>query len=219
MTTATSSYFEVATSLPPDAVLTFHDVSWEQYEELIEQLGEAAGMRVSFDDGTLTIMTLSSEHEKYAQFFEGLMTVIRLRLRLNILSFGSATMRKKKKKKANEPDACFYIQSAPLIGNRMNIDFSTDPPPDIAVEVDIHHDSRDKFSIYAGLGVQEIWRYDGKGLSIHQLYEDHYITVERSIALPSLSATALSNFLNRLPGEGESSALIAFEEWLKALEG
>lgn len=100
MTTAASSYLEIANKLPPDSVLTFHDVSWKEYEDLIEQLGEAAGKRVSFNEGVLTILTLSPEHEKHRQLIESLATVIRLRLRLNILSFGSATMRKKKKQKA-----------------------------------------------------------------------------------------------------------------------
>jgi Uma2 family endonuclease len=216
MTTATQSYYEIATQMPPCATRTFHNVSWEEYEELIERLGQAAGLRISFDEGILKIMTLSPEHERYVRFFEGMITVIRLRLRLNMLSFGSATMRQKKNKKGNEPDACFYVQTASVIGNRVDIDFSTDPPPDIVVEVDIHHDSMDKFPIYAALGVTEIWRYDGKHLAIHRLEGDEYVSVEQSIALPVLSSRVLTDFLNRLSGEGESSALIAFDQWLES---
>ena len=37
MTTETLGYFEIATNLPPSAVVTFHDVSWEEYERLIEE--------------------------------------------------------------------------------------------------------------------------------------------------------------------------------------
>jgi Uma2 family endonuclease len=37
-----------------------------------------------------------------------------------------------------------------------------DPPPDLAVEVDISHGSRSKFRIYARLKVKELWRFDGK---------------------------------------------------------
>jgi Uma2 family endonuclease len=217
MTTATQSYYEIATQMPPCATRTFHNVSWEEYEELIEQLSEAAGLRVSFDEGTLTIMTLSPEHERYVRFFEKLAGLISVRLRLNILSFGSATMRKKKKKKANEPDACFYVQTAAAIGNRTDIDFSVDPPPDIVVEIDIHHDSLDKFPIYISLGVPEIWRYDGKRLTIHHLEQGQYAEVERSIALPVLSASALTDFLGRLSRDGEFQTLVAFNEWLESV--
>jgi Uma2 family endonuclease len=113
MTTETLGYFEIASNLPPAAVVTFHEVSWEEYEQLIEELGEARGRRVSYNDGTLEIMTVSSEHESYADFIKLLIGHLSFRLRINIRFFGSATMRNRKKAKANEPDGCFYVQSAP----------------------------------------------------------------------------------------------------------
>ncbi|MBO0719619.1 MAG: Uma2 family endonuclease, partial [Blastocatellia bacterium] len=48
----------------------------------------------------------------------------------------------------------------------MHLDFRVDPPPDIVVEIDIHHSSVAKLPIYAALGVPEIWRYDGYTLKI-----------------------------------------------------
>ena len=131
MSTQTQSYYEFVSQLPADTVVTFHNVSWEEYEELIDQVGEPAGLRISYDDGTLKAMTISSEHEHYASFVEKLLGFVSVRLRINILSFGSATM--KRKPKGNEPDACFYVQTADAIGNRIDIDFAIDPPPDIAV--------------------------------------------------------------------------------------
>jgi Uma2 family endonuclease len=215
MTTETQGYFEIASSLPPAAAVTFHDVSWQEYEQLIEELCESAGLRVSYNQGTLQILTLSPEHESYADFIKLLVGHLSFRLRINIRFFGSATMRSKKKEKGNEPDACFYVQSAPAIGNWVQIDFAVDPPPDVVVEVDIHHDSRDKSSIYAALGVHEIWRYDGQELTMHHLQEDQYVNVERSLALPMLSSSALTDFLARLPKDGESQTLVAFDEWLQ----
>jgi Uma2 family endonuclease len=218
MITETLGYFEIASNLPPASAVTFHDVSWEEYEQFIDELGEARGLRVSYNDGTLEIMTVSSAHESYATFINRLISHLSFRLRMNIRFFGSATMRTRKKKKGSEPDACFYVQSAPVIGNRIQIDFAVDPPPDIVVEVDVHHDSRDKFSIYAALGVPEIWRYDGQELTIHHLQEDQYVEVERSLALPMLSGGALTDFLARLPKDGESQTLVAFDEWLQSLD-
>ena len=216
MSTQTMSYYDIVTQTPAASVMIFHEVSWEEYEELLEQVGEASGLRISFDNGRLKVMTVSHEHEKYTRFFESLMTVIKLRLRINILSFGSATMRRRKKSKGNEPDACFYVQNADAVGNRIEFDFEVDPPPDIAVEVDVHHDSRDKLDIYAGLGVPELWRYDGQELIISVLQEDHYVTVTQSQALPLLTSQILTQFLTRLREEGELQALLAFDEWLQA---
>ena len=215
MSTRTLSYYEIVSNLPPDAAVTFRDVGWDEYEELLEQVGEAEHLRISFDDGVLQVMTLSAEHEKYARFFESLMTAIRLRLHIDILSFGSATMRKKGERKGNEPDACFYVQTAHLIGNRLQLDFATDPPPDIAVEVDVHHDSRNKLAIYAALGVPEVWRFDGSALAIYLLEHDSYQESPASLAFPNLTNRLLTNVLARVGSEGELKALMAFDEWLQ----
>jgi Uma2 family endonuclease len=214
MSTQTQSYYEFVSQLPADTVVTFHNVSWEEYEELIDQVGEPAGLRISYADGTLKAMTISSEHEHYASFVEKLLGFVSVRLRINILSFGSATM--KRKPKGNEPDACFYVQTADTIGNRIDIDFAIDPPPDIAVEIDIHHDSQDKFSIYAAFFVPEMWRFDGNKLTIFLLEQDRYNEAEASSALPMLTSEILTQFLSRLRDEGEFRALLAFDEWLQS---
>lgn len=215
MSTLTSNHYEIVSQLPAAAVVIFRNVSWEEYEDLLEQVGEASHLRISYNNGTLQVMTLSAEHEKYARFFEGLMTTIRLRLRINILSFGSATMRKQKQRKGNEPDACFYVQTADLIGNRIQLDFATDPPPDIAVEVDVHHDSLAKLPIYVALGVPEVWRFDGETLTIYLLDQDRYTESATSLALPMVTSRILTDALARLRRDGELQALVAFDEWLQ----
>jgi len=199
---------------PVDGKLVLHGVSWDEYEALMDQLVDPAGLRIAYDDGTLQIMTTSVEHEIYGRFFERLVAVIMLRKHVTIRSFGSATMRKRKKTKGNEPDACFYVQSAPLIGNRVDIDFEIDPPPDIAVEIDLHRDSISKFSIYAALGVGEVWRYDGDVLRIDLLEGHDYVPANQSRALPMLTSEILTNFLRRMR-EDEFQALIEFDEWIQ----
>ncbi|MCI0486762.1 MAG: Uma2 family endonuclease [Blastocatellia bacterium] len=202
MTTEIANYYDIVTRLPADTVVTFHGVSWQDYEDLLEQVGEAGGLRISFDSGTLTIMTLSTEHENYAWFIGRLVSAISLRLRINIRFFGSATMKKRKEGKGNEPDACFYVQTADALGNRIQLDFEEDPPPDIVVEVDVHHDSLSIRPIYVALGVPEIWRYDGQELTIHLLEEGDYVSAPESLALPFLTGQILTEFLTRLRDEG-----------------
>lgn len=217
MSTELINYFETIKKLPDDSFVAWNDVSWEEYEDILLQVGEASGLRISYDNGTLQVMTLSSEHEHYVRFIESLMTTLRLRLRLNILSFGSATMKKKRRRKGSEPDACFYVRNADALGSRIRIDFETDPPPDIVVEVDIHHDSSAKFPIYAALGVSEIWRYDGKEMTIYHLQQDYYVATESSLSLPFLTSLLLTQSLDRLSREGDLPSLLAFDEWLQSL--
>ncbi len=212
-----ASHYDIIARLPEDTTVTFHHVSWEEYEELLTQVGEPAGLRISFDKGTLCAMTLSAQHEKYVRFTESLITAIRLRLRLKILGFGSATMRKRAESVGKEPDACFYIQTADQLGPRIQLDFAVDPPPDLAVEIDIHHDSLDKFPIYVELGVPEIWRYDGRALTIYHLQRKRYVKREASQALPMLTGKLLTDYLNRLQSEDEFQVLLAFDAWLAQL--
>ena len=216
MSTQTLSPYAFVSQLPAATEITFQNVSWEEYEELLEEVGEASGLRISYDEGTLNVMTLSAKHEYYERFLEKMLGCVIVRLGINIRSFGSATMRKEKKRKGNEPDLCFYVQTADAIGNRIELDFETDPPPDVAVEIDIHHDSRKKFSIYAGLEVPELWRFNGDALTIYLLDEESYEEVEASRALPMLTAEVLTGFLAQLRDEGDFVTLIAFDEWLQS---
>lgn len=215
MLAATQNYYEMAEQMVPGQVCIFHNVSWEEYEELLDQLPEATWLRVSYDEGTLELMTTSARHEKYAHFIDGMMRLISVTLRINICFFGSATIKKSPQQVGKEPDCCFYVQTAPLLGNRIDLDFAVDPPPDVCVEVDIFHDSISKFPIYAGLGVPEVWRFDGAELTIHLLQNNQYIASPASLALPMLSAETLTRFLTLMRDEGEFEAMLAFEEWLQ----
>src|SRR5438132_13703049 len=93
MSTEITSYYEIVSQLPQAASVTLHDVSWNEYEELLEQVGEAPGLRVRYDNGSLHVMTVSSEHEKYTFFINSLIAGLRWLLRMNILVLGQATIR------------------------------------------------------------------------------------------------------------------------------
>jgi len=209
------AFYKVVERMPEDTVVTFHEVSWEEYEDLLERVGEARGLRISYDEGTMQVVTLSTEHEAYSEFISGMISLLSVRLRINISFFGSSTIRKKQERKGKEPDGCFYVQTAALIGNRVQLDFEKDPPPDVAVEVDIHHESRDKFAIYAGLGVPEVWLYDSKQVTIHLLRGSRYVKATASQSLPMLTSAILTEFLTRRRQDGEFQAMRAFDEWLE----
>ena len=210
------SYFDVAMQMGPGEAHIFHHVSWEEYEDLIGQLHDETWLRISYGDGVLQIMSTSAKHENYSNFLNRMIGLLSIRWRINIRFFGSATIKQSRKKKGNEADGCFYVQTAPVLGNRIDLDFEKVPPPDVAIEVAIYHSSLSKFSIYAGLGVPEIWRYDKNRLTIHLLQDDHYIESPTSKALPMLDAETLTRFLTQMRDEGEFEAMLEFENWLNS---
>ena len=102
------------------------------------------------------------------------------------------------------------------------IDLAHFPPPDLVVEVDITSSSLDRFSIYTDLGVPEIWRYDGRSLTIYSLYQGQYKTCDQSVALPLLKANDITRFLElRFPEQeaqtavGENSLVKQLRQWLR----
>jgi Uma2 family endonuclease len=216
MPTQTATYTDLIGRLTPEATLTLHGVSWQTYEDLLEAVGEAPPLRISYNEGVMQVMTISYEHEFFAECLNHLVGLVRTVKRIKIISFGRATMKIQEKMKGAEPDASFYIKSAAALGNKYRLDLAIDPPPDIVVETDIFHDSQSKYPIYAALGVPEIWRFDGKRLTIHRLKDDHYEESRVSIELPVLSADHLTQFLANAQEDDQDEALRAFEDWLRA---
>ena len=78
---------EMIERMPVDSVLIQHGVNWEEYVELLEAVGEAKGLRICYDDGTLQIMTVSSRHERYATLIEQLVGLLSVRLRIRVLYY------------------------------------------------------------------------------------------------------------------------------------
>ena len=159
----------IIAKLPPDSRLILQNQTWESYEKLLDAIGEASGLRVSFAEGKLEIMTLSTEHKSLAEMIGRFVDRISIVKNVDVLFFGSATIKKSRKITGSEPDACFYIQNAGKIGEKIKVDFAIDPPPDVVAEIDWKHDSFYKFPIYAALGVPEIWRYDGHKATFYKL--------------------------------------------------
>lgn len=141
-------------------------------------------------------------------------TTLSLKIRKKILHFGSATMKSSRQERGSEPDCCFYIQNAELVAHKNSIDFSRDVPPDVVVEIDVHHSSTEKFDIYAKLKVPEFWLYDGERLRIYQLENESYRAVKKSPSLPILNDDILTDFLNRLENSDQYEILLDFEKWL-----
>lgn len=51
--------------------------------------------------------------------------------------FGSTTYDRETLRKGVEPDECYYIANASKVVGREEFDWEIDPPPDLAIEVDI----------------------------------------------------------------------------------
>src|SRR5204862_1541225 len=131
----TIDYLAAIAHLPAGATLRLNDVSWDEYEELLAQMENRPGYRVSYDRGRLEIMSPRSDHEQPKDFILRLAQVISEETDITLETFGSTTYRRRSKLKGAEPDTSFYVQNAAHIIGRQILDFETDPPPDTVVEI------------------------------------------------------------------------------------
>ena len=136
-----------------------------------------------------------------------------------ISSSGSTTLRDVLKQRGLEPDECYYIAHERAMRGRDEFDPAVDPPPDLAIEVNLSRSSVDKLSIYADLGVPEIWTFCRRPtLEVYQLQAgETYRATERSVAFPFLKAADLQRFLDERHGAEETAWTRRYCDWVREI--
>ena len=213
---AAPEFVGVIKHLPPGSSLRMDDVSWNDYEDLLADLGESSHMRVFYDRGRMEIMSPASMHERPKNVINRLISTLSDELDIEIESLGSTTYKAELKARGAEPDDSFYIQNASAVmGKDENLDLAHDPPPDLVVEIDRSSSSLNRFPIYAGLGVPELWRVHHRQVRIWLLTGEEYEESTHSRAFPFLTADAISEFLEKGITESSRKAAQAFREWVR----
>ena len=194
----------------PEQRALLQKVSWETYERLLADHGDAPSPRFTFDRGVLEIMSPSSEHERCKQTLSLLVDMLAEGLGVDIQNLGSTTFKRSELERGFEADVCFYVQNAERMHGKIHIDPAVDPAPDLVIEVEITSPVLNKLPIYAGFHVPEIWRHDRKRLVILHLRGDEYTEYSQSRAFPKASAAELSHLVQR-------SMSLRSREWLQEL--
>jgi Uma2 family endonuclease len=174
-----------------------HDVPWDTYELLIGAARHGR-FRHSYDAGVLEMMSPSLNHEATHRFIARLLEAWCNAAEIPIFAAGSTTQRRQPQLQGVEPDSSFYIQHEPLVRARWLEGRDDIPPPDLAVEVDATNSSAPRLSIYARIGVPEVWRYDGKRLEFLKRSPDgRYEAIKGSAAFPRLEPDDILQMLAR----------------------
>lgn len=203
----------------PGQSVTLQNVSWQQFEDILTELGSHRSSKVAYYQEVLEIMVPLPEHEYFKTSFGGLIEDLAMELELDYENFGSSTWRNQEVLAGAEPDECFYIQSFPAIQGRLNIDLKRgDPPPDLVLEIDNTSKSLDSLPIYARLGVPEVWRYDKGELHIYHLTNDAYVEAEFSLAFPKFPVKSLPEFVKQNLPQGRRLMRQHFSLWIRNLK-
>lgn len=179
--------------LSPGSHVLISEVTWEQYEALLEELGEDRLIpRINYCNGTLELMSPLPAHERPHRIIAYIVTTILDAQDRAWEDFGSTTF-KKLKKAGLEPDTCFYIQNAERVRSLMRMNMEEDPPPDLAIESDVT--SKTTLDAYAALQVPEVWVYDNRRLKINLLQNGEY---QESVTSPTFPDLPITEMIPRL---------------------
>jgi Uma2 family endonuclease len=194
--------------------VTLKGIAWQTYKQLLTELGDRRTSRLSYTQGILEVIMPSDRHETHKKLIERMIETLTEELNLPAKSFGSTTLNREDLEKGAEPDSCYYIQNVSHIRGR-TINLTTDPPPDLVVEVDISNPSSQRIEIYKQLGIPEIWRYSSSAVRIYQLQEGEYRSSDFSPIFPIVSAVAINQFLQQAETQDDTALVRSWRQWIQ----
>jgi Uma2 family endonuclease len=181
---------EIAGSVPPvEARVVLRGVPWKVYDALVEAGVQESGVRMSYLNGNLEIMTPSPRHERRKSLVGRLLEAYAEELDLVLNAYGSTTFKSEASERGAEPDECYVLREVE--------DEDALAAPDLVVEVVETAWKVDKLDIYRGLGVPEVWVWRSLAPEIHVLHESGYVACARSRLLPDLDVEMLASFSGR----------------------
>lgn len=194
--------------LAPGSVVTIPNITWLEFESILEELGEKRSARVAYSKETLEIMVPLPEHERPTDLISDIVKILLKSAGRRYEPFGSTTF-KREGAAGIEPDACFYILNYQRMISRRRL-LPDDPPPDLAIETDVA--SKTTIDAYLAIEVPEVWVYDSGRLRIYLLQDGEYVESEISPNFPGIAIVQMiPATVERALQVGSCQALEEFE--------
>lgn len=194
--------------ISPGSLVKIPNVSWAEFESILEELGEKRSSHIAYSKGTLEIMVPLPEHEIPTDLISDIIKTLLKAKRIRYQPLASTTF-KREGAAGVEPDACFYIQNYQKTIGRRRLE-PGDPPPDLAIEIDVT--SKTTFDAYEAIGVPELWIYNNGKLTIYLLTDGRYVESNTSPNFPEIAiAQIIPPVVERAWQVGSYQALEEFE--------
>ncbi|NEQ98271.1 MAG: Uma2 family endonuclease [Cyanothece sp. SIO2G6] len=204
-------------TLSPGSEVILRYQTWEDYEQLLQVRQNRAALKITFDAVTreIRIMAPLPGHGKRSAALTALIQALLRHTGQDWDSYDPITL-KQLQQKGVEPDHCFYVQNREALLGQEQIDLAIDPPPDLAVEMDLT--SLTQASDYNEIGVPELWIYRQARLLIYCFDGQRYRESTVSPLFPDIAVRDLIPvYVEQAWTEGSSIALRAFERYLASL--
>jgi len=197
----------LATAAAPPAVqtedqrVTLYDVSWANFELILVIRGDRAGVRMTYLNGVLELMSPSIDHEGIKKMIARLVETYALERDVPLNGFGSWTLKNALRARGLEPDECYSVGAG------------RPTRPDLAIEVIWTSGGINKLEVYRGLGVGEVWMWRQGTIEVYVLLPDEtYERRERSALFPDLDLAELARHIDV---ENQTEAIRRYRETLR----
>jgi Uma2 family endonuclease len=185
-------------SVTDERRILLSNVPWSTYVVLRDSL-DSSGVRMTYLEGSLEIMSPSREHEVEKKQIARLLELFCLERDIPLYGYGSTTFRREEQERGLEPDECYCRdRDAPV--------------PDVALEVIVTNPLLDKLEVYRGLGVREVWIFRDGRFSLVALRGQHYEAIATSAVFPEVDLAAIARHA-AIPDQ--HAALRAFRDELR----
>lgn len=204
----------MAIANPVDAAeqrVTLGNVSWQTYIDLCEN-AECPRGRLTYDQGELEITSPSYLHENVGRIIGRMIEMFTFHHQIEIHSAKSTTFKRERKQRGFEADESYYISHAPIMHGISDVDMEIHPPPDLVIEVDISRSSSLKMRVFAGLGVGEVWCFDGEKVIVYRRSGDTWEVCGTSTELPGFPLTLMNTLLAQRRELSEHQMISLFVE-------
>lgn len=210
-------------STPAENRVVLPGVSWQQFEQVLAELGPERTARLTYDRGKLEMMTPQADHDRCNRLIESCLLVVADELYLKLGVGGPVVLKRPDLGRAIEPDATYYLQPLPPERRQVELDLTQAPGPDLAVEISMTKGTIAPLPVYAAMEIPEVWRYITKSgddilkgqLLFYQLQDSQYIETPNSKAFPFLTAKRVLEFMDQSDSLGLQKALNLLRDWLR----
>lgn len=173
-----------------------HGISWDTYTSILNDIGDGAP-RLTYDHGLLEIELPGRLHERIKALVSEMAIAAMKIAGIKYDPSGATTWRTHASLKGLEADDCYHIQHNQQVAGKTELDLAIDPPPDLAIEVEVTSPLINKLEVYRGLKVPELWRIKSDGSCEMFLLDTagDYQPIQTSVAIPSLTSAILSHYV------------------------
>ena len=122
-------------------------VGWQGYQALLTMVADQP-VRITYDRGDVELMSLLYKHKRNKSLLARMVEILTEELDIPMIAVGATTLQREDLDRGLEADASFYVADITRIKDKHKLDMRCDPPPDLAIEIEITRSALDRLGVY-----------------------------------------------------------------------